>query len=71
MEMLTADEVAARLRIDSGTVRNMARLGELPFIRVGSRSMRFVASDVDAWMDSRRGLVVHNRPRAKKDTTIA
>jgi excisionase family DNA binding protein len=35
MEYMTAEEIAARLRVDISTVRRFLRSGDLPSIRVG------------------------------------
>jgi len=47
--ILTADEVAARLRISTQRAYELARLGLLPCIRIG-RQVRFLESALDEWI---------------------
>ena len=41
VEMMTADEVAEKLRVRPGTVRGWAREGLIPVIRLTSKVVRF------------------------------
>lgn len=34
-EILTSDELAARLRVNTETIRRLTRKGEIPFMRLG------------------------------------
>jgi excisionase family DNA binding protein len=52
--LLTADEVAALLRVPRTTVYRLARQGSLPVVRVSSRGIRFLRHDVDRWITRRR-----------------
>lgn len=52
--LLTADEVAARLRVPKTWVYRAAREGSLPSVRCG-RYRRFDERDVDSWIDEHRG----------------
>ena len=47
----TVTEVAKYLRLNSETVRMMARRGELPSIKVGKRLWRFRPSEVKEWLN--------------------
>jgi excisionase family DNA binding protein len=47
--MLTTEEVARYLRLQPGTVRGMARRGELPVVKVGRR-WRFKRSQIEGWL---------------------
>lgn len=58
-ELLTADEVAELLHIPRSTVRDYARRGMLPSIKLG-RHVRFVRSDV---ADAIEGLGVGRAPQ--------
>ena len=51
-ELLTVEEVAARLRISPGSLYNL-RYGSAapPAIRIGSR-LRWRRADVEAWIDA-------------------
>ena len=54
-EFYTTQELAARLRIKPITVYRLARRGDLAFYLVG-RAMRFRHQDVEAFLDSCRGI---------------
>jgi excisionase family DNA binding protein len=47
--LLTADEVAALLRVPRSTVYELTRSRRLPFIKVGRRTL-FVRLDLEAWV---------------------
>ena len=47
--LLTVEEVARYLRLQPGTVRGMARRGELPVVKVGRR-WRFKRSQIENWL---------------------
>jgi hypothetical protein len=51
-DILTRDEVAAWLKIKP---RQVERLG-VPCIDLGRKTKRYLAKDVLAWLDARRGL---------------
>ncbi len=51
-EVLTAEEVAAYLRVHLMTVRRWCRQGELPAAKVG-RSYRIRRADLDRWWAER------------------
>jgi excisionase family DNA binding protein len=54
IELLTIEEVAARLRVSVETVRWLRQGGRfMPAIKVGRRLM-WDASDVDAWLKAQR-----------------
>lgn len=48
-EFWTAQELAARLRVNTTTIYRMARRGELPYYSIG-RAMRFRAPDVEEFL---------------------
>ena len=48
-ELLTAEELAAWLRITPRTVYRFVRHAQLPHVRVG-RGLRFRRVEVDAWL---------------------
>jgi excisionase family DNA binding protein len=52
MEYLTAEEIAAKLRVDITTVRRWLAAGELPSIRVG-RQYRVEQLAFEAFLKSR------------------
>ena len=51
--LLTADEVAALLRVPRSTVYELTRTRRLPHIKVGRRTL-FVRVDLDAWVIANR-----------------
>ena len=53
----TVVEVAKYLRLNTETVRLMARRGDLPSIKIGKRLWRFRPRDVKEWLDLRVGIV--------------
>lgn len=53
VELLTAKEVAQRLRMSHAHILKMARAGELPAIRVG-KAWRFRADVIDGLIESAR-----------------
>jgi excisionase family DNA binding protein len=52
-QLLTADEAASFLALDSGTVRNLTYRRELPCVRVGIRGVRYRVLDLVAWQEAR------------------
>jgi excisionase family DNA binding protein len=46
-ELLTADELAQRLRLRPGTVRRWALAGKIPAIRISAKVVRFDPADVE------------------------
>jgi excisionase family DNA binding protein len=55
--LLTAEEVAERLKVPRTWVYRAARQGELPSVRCG-RYRRFDADDVDHWIEEQKGSLV-------------
>jgi len=53
-ELLTADEVAERLRVPRSWVYRAAREGDLPSVRCG-RYRRFDEGDVEQWISRQKG----------------
>ena len=51
--LLTAEEVAALLRVPRSTVYELTRSRRLPFIKVGRRTL-FVRVDLDEWVIENR-----------------
>lgn len=52
-QLLTVDDVAGRLQLSAYTIREWARLGKLPCIRLTHR-IRFEPRDIDKWLKERR-----------------
>ncbi len=53
--LITAREVAERLGMSNAWVLDRWEAGELPGFRLGSRAVRFRWSELEAWLESRRG----------------
>lgn len=53
LPLLTAEEVAAHLRLGLSTVYGLARSGELPSMRLGG-AVRFHPDDLSTWMQQCR-----------------
>jgi excisionase family DNA binding protein len=54
--LLNADDVAAILGKHPRVVLDLARRGELTAVRLGHRTVRFQASDVQSYIDRHREL---------------
>ncbi|MEK7288360.1 MAG: helix-turn-helix domain-containing protein [Elusimicrobiota bacterium] len=52
--LLTVEEVAERLKLAPFTVRKWVRLGRLPALRLGDRSIRFMPEAVERWVREQR-----------------
>jgi excisionase family DNA binding protein len=50
--VLTRNEVADFLRVDKSTISRLAKSGELPHFRIGSRLL-FKAADVSSFIDKK------------------
>lgn len=48
-ELLTADELAAKLKTTRGAIYQRVEANTIPFIRIG-RSLRFSPSAIEAWL---------------------
>lgn len=52
--LLTVEEVAKRLKMAPFTIRKWVRLGRLPALRLGDRSIRFMPEVVERWVREQR-----------------
>jgi excisionase family DNA binding protein len=52
--LLTLSQVATRLQVSLSDVRRKVRSGVLPCVRLGSRQIRILASDLEAYIEARR-----------------
>lgn len=52
--LLTINEVADRLKLTRGWVRQLVRDGEIPSLKLGPKSVRIKESDLERWMESKR-----------------
>jgi len=51
-ELLTADEVAAMLRIKPATIRKWRAERRIPFVKLNG-AVRFKRADIEKWIDER------------------
>jgi excisionase family DNA binding protein len=61
--LLTADDVAAVLRVSRSLVYALARRGELPAIRIGERYIRFRAEAIERWIETQEAGETSSPPR--------
>lgn len=62
-ELLTADDVAERLRVPRSWVYRAAREGDLPSVRCG-RYRRFDEGDVERWISRQKGMPAGGSPES-------
>lgn len=55
-KLMTVKEVAEYLRLNQETVIRKARRGEIPAIKMGSKSYRFYKEQIDAWLKSKAAM---------------
>jgi excisionase family DNA binding protein len=48
--LLTAKELARILGVDSTTIQNWVRTGQIPSVKLGTRTRRFRRSEVENWL---------------------
>ncbi len=75
VNLLTAEEVAARLSIDKTTVYRLARSGELPSLKLAPKIIRFDPVRLEEWIESKAvgrpvGKAVGSPPHRMPLTTI-
>jgi excisionase family DNA binding protein len=63
MEYMTAEEIAAKLRVDISTVRRLIRSGQLPSIRVG-RQYRIERTAYEQFLKNREVSSQEQNPKA-------
>lgn len=59
--LLIASEVAELLQLRESTVKDYARRGLIPSVKIG-RHLRFVRDDVDRYIESLRGSAAEGHP---------
>ena len=69
-EFLTVAEIATLLKLNDQTVRNMIDRGEIPAVRVGSRRVRVLRSDLDAFLAEGRRLTQKSPTRIAFDDAL-
>ncbi len=56
MRLLRTEEVAALLGISRAWVYELVRRGEIPYVKMGKRAVRFPAEELEAWVAARKRL---------------
>ncbi len=51
-EILVANEVAQKLRVDTQRIYEMCRTKSIPFILLGQRQYRFSKSAIEKWLEN-------------------
>jgi excisionase family DNA binding protein len=69
-EYLTVAEIAELLKLNPQTIRNMIDRGELPAVRVGSRRVRVLRSDLDEFLAERRRVTKKTPVRLAFDAAV-
>ena len=52
-ELLTADEIAKRLKVRKNTIYVWVTRREIPFVKLPGNTTRFRLSDIEAWLVKR------------------
>ena len=64
-EFLTRQEVSEKLKIPVRTIDYLVSTGQIPFSRIGKRSVRFSTTRIESWFIEREG--VEFRQNRQKD----
>ena len=65
-EFLTRQEVSEKLKIPLRTIDYLVSTGQIPFSRLGRRSVRFSSTRIEEWFIEREGVEFrYNRQRKK------
>jgi excisionase family DNA binding protein len=52
--LLTVEQLAARLSVTESAIRHMVYRRQIPFLRLGSKRLRFDPAAIDAWLEDQR-----------------
>lgn len=55
-EFLTRQEISEKLKIPVRTIDYLVSTGQIPFSRVGKRSVRFSSTRIEEWFIEREGV---------------
>ncbi len=58
-EILTPQELAKALKVSRVYIYKLVERGELPFLRVGGKVIRFNRAEIEAWLEESRGRKWH------------
>jgi excisionase family DNA binding protein len=59
LQLLTRAEACELLRLSPSTLDFYVATGQIPFVRLGRRNVRFRAGELACWLDSRSNLPYH------------
>ena len=65
--LMTVDEVAQYLRLNREVVLRKARKGEIPAVKVGTRTYRFYKEQLDEWLKSKSIMKVEEKGSRAKE----
>ena len=54
-QLMTYKDLSEWLRLDPATISHMVSRKEIPHIRLGPRSVRFIESEIKEWIEFQRG----------------
>ncbi|MCG6972164.1 MAG: helix-turn-helix domain-containing protein [Desulfobacterales bacterium] len=61
-EILEKKDVAKMFKLPKSTIDRMVTMGQIPFIRMGKRSVRFSRDRLEKWLEERENVeVTYNR----------
>ncbi|MEM7827735.1 MAG: helix-turn-helix domain-containing protein [Candidatus Aenigmatarchaeota archaeon] len=58
-KLLTAKEVAQMLQLSRSAIYKSMRTGDIPYVRLTQKLVRFRISDIQAWLDKK----LHNKQK--------
>jgi excisionase family DNA binding protein len=64
-ELLTPDDVAARLKLHPDTVRRLLRSGKIPGVKINARSWRVPTDKLAKWVEEQGGAASKDGDSAK------
>jgi excisionase family DNA binding protein len=66
-QILTKDEAAKFLKMSAKTIDYFITSGQIPFSRIGKRSVRFSTARLLRWMEEREGIPHKHQPHRRND----
>jgi len=52
---LTVKDIAAALKVSEVFIYKLVRENQIPFRRIGAKSVRFSEPEIEKWLETRRG----------------
>ena len=65
MEILTKKEAAELIKISDATMNYLISTGQIPFIRIGKRGVRFSKKRLEEWFMEREGIEFRLKRKTK------